>query len=66
MWGHTLSIKQPRTIEEMLSALYELDKQFPRWHDVPYEESIMLSHSLIADLCERVYLLEAELKGLKQ
>lgn len=61
-----MTIKQPRTIEEMLSALYELDRKFPRWNDVPYEESVMLSHSLIADLCERVYLLEAELKELKK
>lgn len=48
----------PHTIEEMLAGIYVLEAQYPKLQNVPYEDSIMVSHAFFRDLCERVIALE--------
>ena len=55
--------KSPINIEEMLSAIYLLQVDFPKLENIPYERSLVLSHSFLRDLCERLLVIENTTKG---
>ena len=48
----------PKTIEEMLQALADLSERYPRFQGVPYEDSTLMSHEFVRDICSRIIELE--------
>lgn len=61
-----MSPKSPVNIEEMLSALYLLEVDFPKFESIPYERSLLISHALLRDVCERLLVIENKLKAVEQ
>lgn len=57
-------MSDPANLEEMLSALYLLEVEYPKFDKVPYERSIAFTHKLMFDICERIIHIEHTLKGI--
>ena len=49
--------KTPRTVEEMIDRLVDVTERFPDGL-VPYGESVIPTHTLSLDLCQRIVALE--------